>query len=131
MTEITGLPILLPSSTSSTPPSLIENSTVSLLPMYPPKDSLIPSDLKLNTLSLHAKLVKAEFVGCLISGSFPPPLSLVRELIKWGWKKVKRAKNPSLVGLKGIILQETQSVFKIITILSSIKSIPSPLPLLL
>ena len=34
---------------------------------------------------------------------------------------VKRAKNPSLVGLKGIVLQETQGTFKIVTPKSLVK----------
>lgn len=43
---------------------------------------------------------------------------------------VKRAKNPSLAGMKGIVLQETQGTFKVVTSKSQIKG-ASPAPLVL
>lgn len=75
MIEITGLPILLPTptitSTSHTDPIPITTSTSALLPLFPPKfDSTAAiSDLKVNLLTLHAKLVKAEFIGCILYGT--------------------------------------------------------------
>ncbi|KAJ8293886.1 Alpha-ketoglutarate-dependent sulfonate dioxygenase [Rhodotorula toruloides] len=105
MAELLALPVILspepsptasytpPSETLSTPAVSIASST--LLPTYPPRAS---RDTQINVVNLQTKLIKAEFVGCLLS--------------------VKRAKNPSLVGIKGIVLQETQGTFKQGTVLT-------------
>jgi len=52
----------------------------------------------------QAKLVKADFHGCKI--------------------EVKRAKHPSLVGLAGIVVQETENTFRIVTAKNAIKVTP-------
>ncbi|GAA6015858.1 hypothetical protein JCM10207_008820 [Rhodosporidiobolus poonsookiae] len=111
--ELLGLPIAIPPAASSTPstepappadPPVFSSST--LLPTFPPKNDPLARDPQLNVVNLQTKLVKAEFVGCSLS--------------------VKRAKNPSLVGLKGIVLQETQGTFKIVTPKSDIKVLAKP-----
>ena len=43
----------------------------------------------------HARLLKADYDGCLVT--------------------VKKSRNPSLVGQSGIVLMETKNTFKIIT----------------
>ena len=72
MIEVTGLPILLPPAiTIPIDPSILvppTQSTSALLPLFPPKSDSIASDLKLNLLTLHAKMVKAEFIGCILCG---------------------------------------------------------------
>ncbi|SCV70424.1 BQ2448_1818 [Microbotryum intermedium] len=77
-----------------------------LYPMFPPRQNDGPptSELNINVVALHSKLVKAEFVGSILA--------------------VKRAKNPSLVGINGIVLQETQGTFKLVTATSQIKLVP-------
>ncbi|GAA5920402.1 hypothetical protein JCM6882_003265 [Rhodosporidiobolus microsporus] len=112
MAELLALPILIPSPspTSSTPSSNPPDapapvySSSSLLPTYPSKRDPVPPGGQINVVTLQTKLVKAEFVGCSLS--------------------VKRAKNPSLVGLSGIVLQETQGTFKVVTPKSEIKVLP-------
>ncbi|GAA5843981.1 hypothetical protein JCM11251_005931 [Rhodosporidiobolus azoricus] len=109
MAELLALPIAIPSS-SAAPSSAPADSPApvysasSLLPTYPPKHEHVPPGGQINVVTLQTKLVKAEFVGCLLS--------------------VKRAKNPSLAGLKGIVLQETQGTFKIVTPRSDVKVLP-------
>jgi len=53
---------------------------------------------------MHAKLVKADFHGSIIS--------------------VKQSKNPCLLGLKGIVILETENAFRVITKKDQIKLIP-------
>ncbi|GAA6028502.1 hypothetical protein JCM8097_007250 [Rhodosporidiobolus ruineniae] len=113
MAELLALPVAVPSSSSSSAPSAADSTvpapaytSTTLLPTYPFRDdpaTLVARDAQINVPNLQTKLVKAEFVGCLLS--------------------VKRAKNPSLVGLKGIVLQETQGMFKVVTPKSDIKVI--------
>ncbi|KAF9511196.1 hypothetical protein BS47DRAFT_1347078 [Hydnum rufescens UP504] len=57
-----------------------------------------------NAATMHAKLVKADFHGCII--------------------KVQQSRNPSLVGCCGIIIHETENTFKIVTEKNSLKVIP-------
>ncbi|GAA5877485.1 hypothetical protein JCM1840_003865 [Sporobolomyces johnsonii] len=114
MAELLGLPIDIPPSppSATTAPSTSSpgsaatstNATSTLLPTYPSRHEPVPAeaqDLQINVVNLQTKLVKAEFVGCIL--------------------RVKRAKNPSLVGLNGIVLQETQGTFKLVTPKSQIK----------
>ncbi|GAA5950508.1 hypothetical protein JCM21900_004834 [Sporobolomyces salmonicolor] len=110
MAELLGLPIAIPPSppSATTAPSTPapDSVTSTLLPTYPSRHEPVPADaqdLQINVVNLQTKLVKAEFVGCILS--------------------VKRAKNPSLVGLKGIVLQETQGTFKLVTPASQIKAL--------
>ncbi|GAA5828174.1 hypothetical protein JCM5353_007819 [Sporobolomyces roseus] len=109
MTELLGLPIAIPSSRPSpSTPSLEPGQPTSYpLPTFPSRTEPLPAaaqELSANVVNIQTKLVKAEFVGCVLS--------------------VKRAKNPSLVGLKGIVLQETQGTFKIVTPKSQVKVLP-------
>lgn len=55
---------------------------------------------------MHAKLVKADFHGAIIS--------------------VRQSKNPCLVGLSGIVVHETENAFKIVTKKDQLKLIPKP-----
>jgi ribonuclease P protein subunit POP4 len=66
---------------------------------------------------MHAKLVKADFHGSLVTG--------ILFIIKTGTDKlaylpcivstVKQSKNPCLVGLSGIVIHETENAFKVVT----------------
>ncbi|BGP25853.1 ribonuclease P protein subunit POP4 [Rhodotorula toruloides] len=105
MAELLALPIVVPPASPSSAASPATPSqtlcafavpvvTSTLLPTYPPRAS---PGTHVNVVDLQTKLIKAEFVG------------------------FKRAKNPSLVGIKGIVLQETQGTFKIVTPESQIK----------
>ncbi|GAA5870762.1 hypothetical protein JCM8547_001702 [Rhodosporidiobolus lusitaniae] len=113
MAELLALPIAVPSRTPPTSSSSSAEApqplyvSYSLLPTYPTQGdaaSVLAREAQINVVAIQTKLVKAEFVGCLLS--------------------IKRAKNPSLVGLSGIVLQETQGTFKIVTPKSSIKVLP-------
>lgn len=55
-----------------------------------------------NTVDMQAKLVKADFHGCIV--------------------QVRRAKNPFLVGRAGIIVHETENTFKVVTRKDKFKS---------
>ncbi|BGP17685.1 hypothetical protein JCM10213_003590 [Rhodosporidiobolus nylandii] len=109
MAELLSLPLAVPPPASSAPPSASTAETPvftssTLLPTYLTRAdpaSAVSRDAQINAVNLQTKLVKAEFVGCLLS--------------------VKRAKNSSLVGIKGIVLQETQGTFKVVTSKSDIK----------
>ncbi|GAA5821152.1 hypothetical protein JCM3770_005694 [Rhodotorula araucariae] len=110
ISELLALPLLLPPSpspsSSSASPTLAPGDldvSALLLPTFPARHGATPQSREqhINVVNLHTKMVKADFTGCLLS--------------------VKRAKNPSLVGLKGIVLQETQGTFKLVTLKSQIK----------
>ncbi|GAA6059763.1 hypothetical protein JCM10212_001971 [Sporobolomyces blumeae] len=112
MAELLGLPIAVPPPTPSpqsrtsaddAPASVVKTP----LPTFPTRHEALPptvQDMQLNAVSMQTKLVKAEFVGSVLA--------------------VKRAKNPSLVGLSGIVLQETQGTFKLVTSKSVLKVVP-------
>jgi len=53
---------------------------------------------------MHAKLVKADFHGSIMT--------------------VRRSKNPSLVGVSGIVVQETENMFKVVTRKDKLKALP-------
>ncbi|GAA5856159.1 hypothetical protein JCM9279_004932 [Rhodotorula babjevae] len=110
ISELLAVPLLIPSSSSpslapaassTTPAERIVTST--LLPTFPGRHATpaVPRDEQINVVNLHAKMVKADFTGCSLS--------------------VKRAKNPSLVGLRGLVLQETHGTFKLVTPSSQVK----------
>ncbi|GJN90275.1 hypothetical protein Rhopal_003277-T1 [Rhodotorula paludigena] len=109
VSELLGVPLSVPPAAPASPPdappdglSARPELLATPLPTYPSKHAPQgPRESQINVVNLHTKLVKAEFVGCLLS--------------------VKRAKNPSLVGLKGIVLQETQGTFKLVTPQSQVK----------
>ncbi|GAA5993620.1 hypothetical protein JCM10908_000644 [Rhodotorula pacifica] len=108
--ELLALPIRTAASTSSatsrTDGREAASGSSSLLSTYPGRSDPAERnrDAAFNVINLQTKLIKAEFVGCMLS--------------------VKRAKNPSLVGVGGIVLQETQGTFKIVTPKSQIKILP-------
>ncbi|KAM0786484.1 hypothetical protein ACM66B_001942 [Microbotryomycetes sp. NB124-2] len=78
-----------------------------LYPTFPTR-TVEPStptlDPQISVNAIHAKLLKAEFVGCKM--------------------RVKRAKNPGLVGIEGIVVQETQQTFKFAVPEAPVKIIP-------
>jgi ribonuclease P protein subunit POP4 len=75
MAELLALSLIAPKFGDTTEamsmdvdPSVL-TTTSALLPSFPPRTSeSAQSDLRINVANIHAKLVKAEFVGCLISG---------------------------------------------------------------
>ncbi|TDL25557.1 RNase P/MRP, p29 subunit [Rickenella mellea] len=66
--------------------------------------SVAPSHIMPNSAGMHAKLIKADFHGCIMS--------------------VKQSKNPSLVGLTGIVVHETENAFKVVTADDKVKLLP-------
>ncbi|GAA6023173.1 hypothetical protein JCM11491_003287 [Sporobolomyces phaffii] len=102
MAELLALPISVPPPPSTTPATRQVASIP--LPTFPSRAEPLPAlaqELSINVGNIQTKLVKAEFVGSIL--------------------RVRRAKNPSLVGLEGIVLQETQGTFKVVTPKSQIK----------
>ncbi|KAG1735342.1 RNase P subunit p29-like protein [Suillus paluster] len=74
-----------------------------LLGLSPP--SSVPATKAMpSSSSMHAKLVKADFHGSLLT--------------------VCQSKNPCLVGLSGIVIHETENAFKVITRKDQLKLIP-------
>ncbi|OCH95519.1 RNase P/MRP, p29 subunit [Obba rivulosa] len=76
------------------------------------------SDVMPNVAGLHAKLVKADFHGAIIT--------------------VRQSKNPCLVNLSGIVVHETENALKVVTRKDQLKLIPKqnsifalPIPLFL
>ncbi|EIW83637.1 RNase P subunit p29-like protein [Coniophora puteana RWD-64-598 SS2] len=70
-----------------------------LLPMATPSASAMPP-----ASSMHVKLVKADMHGSIL--------------------KVSQSKNPSLVGLEGVVIHETENAFKVVTPKDKLKLIP-------
>lgn len=75
MAELLALPILLPSA-APTPDPIARPTEISsvLLPTFPPRPSPATqpppgADLKLNVPVVQTKLLKAEFVGCKLTGA--------------------------------------------------------------
>ncbi len=61
---------------------------------------------------MHAKLLKADLNGSLISGA----LICLCDSIVGSWLfKVRRSKNPCLLDLSGIVIHESENAFKVIT----------------
>jgi len=74
MTELLGLPIAIPSSrpSPSTPSLQPEPHTSFPLPNFPSRTEPLPAaaqELAANVVNIQTKLVKAEFVGCVLSGT--------------------------------------------------------------
>lgn len=78
MSELLSLPLVIPTSTSTSSTSTLSPSTStlttsSLVHTFPSK---IPTSTEatgykeqnINAANIHAKLVKAEFVGCIFTG---------------------------------------------------------------
>jgi hypothetical protein len=71
---------------------------------------------------MHAKLVKADFHGSIVTGTCPCAyvLPTARQINRMH-AKVRRSKNAALVGLSGIVVQETENTFKIVTRVDKLK----------
>ncbi|KAH8928997.1 hypothetical protein BT69DRAFT_1292894 [Atractiella rhizophila] len=111
MAELLTLPILVPPSPSDpkTMPNLhvravscINHHLTSLPKSRPAHTDVTPADDTLTSKltnssiqSMQAKLLKADFHGCLI--------------------KVKRSKNASLIGGEGIVVKETQGTWEVVS----------------
>ncbi|KAJ3507564.1 hypothetical protein NMY22_g16893 [Coprinellus aureogranulatus] len=73
----------------------------------PPTGSIRPGSIGSNvpsSSSMHPKLLKADFHGAVLT--------------------VKDSKNPSLVGLSGILIHETENAFKLVTSKNKVKLVP-------
>ncbi len=70
---------------------------------------------------MHAKLVKADFHGSIISGLRTFRCPNATRSTHFHTLIVKQSKNPCLVGLKGIVILETENAFRIITKKDQIK----------
>ena len=82
----------------------------------PPASSGSTQHAQTQAASMQAKLIKADFNGAMITGrnlalSFVYFVGLTTCL----GLSVKQSKNPSLVGLTGIVILETENAFKIVT----------------
>jgi ribonuclease P protein subunit POP4 len=74
--------------------------------VLPPSGHTIP-----NAGVMHAKLVKADFHGSIITGNVvPSPLYQETDCLE-----VRQSKNPCLVGLSGIVVYESENAFRVIT----------------
>jgi len=89
MSELMGLP---------------QSSSVSGVPTL--KD--VPS-----AVGMHPKLVKADFHGSILTGTSISYHTFLR--ISDQNNSVKQSKCPSLVGLSGIVIHETENTFRIVT----------------
>ncbi|KAG6879462.1 hypothetical protein C0992_002465 [Termitomyces sp. T32_za158] len=73
-----------------------------LLGLQQPPASGLPSGQAMpSSSSMHPKLVKADFHGSIMT--------------------VRQSKNPCLVGLSGIVIHETENVFKVVTMKNAVK----------
>lgn len=73
MAELLQLPILVASASAPPPPTSAQQSSTSAIypafpPRQPPSSATAVDELPLNVGTLHVKLTKAEFVGCLVRG---------------------------------------------------------------
>ncbi|KAK4046337.1 RNase P/RNase MRP complex subunit [Microbotryomycetes sp. JL221] len=103
MAELLQLPLKVPplvttpsSSQQAGTPEAPSTTLASLYPMFPTRGSkrdAPPLEPQINVNTVQTKLLKAEFVGCKL--------------------RVKRAKNPALLNIEGIVVQETQQTFKL------------------
>jgi len=86
---------------------------------------LIPNEQRKYDLYLPLHRLWCEYVTSFVEG---PLSSLSSRLIKADWHgsilTVIRSKNPSIIGLSGICLQEHQNTFKIITKSDIMKTLP-------
>ncbi|TFK92390.1 RNase P/MRP p29 subunit [Polyporus arcularius HHB13444] len=76
---------------------------LSLLPQ-PAVASTDPASAMPSAAGMHAKLIKADFHGAIVT--------------------VRQSKNPCLVGLSGIVMHETENAFKVITRNDQLKMLP-------
>ncbi|KAJ9098061.1 hypothetical protein QFC19_006496 [Naganishia cerealis] len=78
----------------------IQNVSKTVPPLLP--NARLPNGLGCEQFS--SRLVKADFTGAIV--------------------RVKKSKNPTLVGQRGIVIQETAETFKLVTPLNVVKVIP-------
>ncbi|KAI0748027.1 RNase P/MRP, p29 subunit [Daedaleopsis nitida] len=76
---------------------------LSLIPQ-PAAPSADPASAMPGAAGMHAKLIKADFHGSIVT--------------------VRQSKNPCLVGLSGIVIHETENAFKVITRKDELKMLP-------
>jgi Ribonuclease P/MRP, subunit p29 len=74
---------------------------------------------------MHAKLVKADFHGSIMIGQFRVRVLFngevfVQSNLVWG-NQVRRSRNAALVGVSGIVVQETENTFKVVTCNNKLK----------
>ena len=81
----------------------------------PPASSRSTQHAHTQTASMHAKLIKADFHGAMISGRAPMFSLRYEPTNSFPISPVKQSKNPSLVGLTGIVILETENAFKVVT----------------
>ena len=79
---------------------------------------------------MHAKLIKADFHGSIMTGAYPVLLPQCARANVCVSSAVRQSKNPCLVGLSGIVVHETENAFKVITQSDVLKSGPSSCTLL-
>jgi ribonuclease P protein subunit POP4 len=77
---------------------------------------------------MHAKLVKADFHGSIMTGQlvvyFRSHCCYVIVHAGRHCTTVRRSKNASLVGASGIVVQETENTFKVVTRKDKLKGAP-------
>ncbi|KAI0247710.1 hypothetical protein BJV78DRAFT_1243463 [Lactifluus subvellereus] len=78
---------------------------------------------------MHAKLVKADFHGSIMIGQFIVPASsdggfLQPNQFWWNTNSLRRSRNAALVGASGIVVQETENTFKVVTRKNRLKVLP-------
>jgi ribonuclease P protein subunit POP4 len=84
-----------------------------LLGLSPPAAAPVTEAMP-SASSMHAKLVKADFHGSILTGM--QVLSLYAQILTHLCPfQVRQSKNPCLVGLSGIMIHETENAFKVIT----------------
>ncbi len=77
-----------------------------------------PSAAMPQAAGMHAKLVKADFHGSIVTGAsffFLAPLPKKGKEQFNRIRKVRRSKNAALVGASGIVVQETENTFTVVT----------------
>lgn len=84
MAELLALPIAIPSSSPSSVDGTAPYTSSSLLPTYSTRNdpaSSLAREATINVVNIQTKLVKAEFVGCLLSSTSHPltPLNSSRD----------------------------------------------------
>jgi ribonuclease P protein subunit POP4 len=84
-----------------------------------------------NVATVHAKMVKADFHGSIMTGDRRRRRRR-RRLVHSLTTIVRRSKNPCLVGLSGIVIYESENGFRVITRSNKVKrefvSLSSPSP---
>jgi hypothetical protein len=80
MAELLALPIAIPSSSPSSDVETPLYTSSSVLPTYLIRNdpaAALAKDANVNVVNVQTKLVKAEFVGCMLSSAVSPLVSLL------------------------------------------------------